>query len=101
MECTDDKTLSKAERKRLQVESCPHKSVKARLVKMADKIYNLRDLNRVKPQGWSDERVHEYFEWAQKVTNGKLSVSVQQLTYSFTLATYRLSWIEHQVRGNT
>ncbi|KAJ3051716.1 Guanosine-3',5'-bis(diphosphate) 3'-pyrophosphohydrolase MESH1 [Rhizophlyctis rosea] len=69
-ECTDDKHLPKMERKRLQIENAPHKSDKAKLVKMADKIYNLRDLQKEAPEGWTRERVEEYFVWAKKVTDG-------------------------------
>ncbi|KAI9013314.1 hypothetical protein BC832DRAFT_528584 [Gaertneriomyces semiglobifer] len=68
-ECTDDKRLPKDERKRLQVESAGGKSKEAKLVKLADKIYNLRDLQRVAPVGWSEERVREYFTWAKRVTD--------------------------------
>ena len=50
-EVTDDKTLAKEERKRQQIEHAPHSSHKAKLVKLADKLYNLRDLNRCTPQG--------------------------------------------------
>ncbi|XP_075860850.1 guanosine-3',5'-bis(diphosphate) 3'-pyrophosphohydrolase MESH1 isoform X2 [Microcebus murinus] len=50
-EVTDDKTLPKMERKRLQVEQAPHSSPGAKLVKLADKLYNLRDLNRCTPEG--------------------------------------------------
>nr|KAF6399219.1 HD domain containing 3 [Molossus molossus] len=50
-EVTDDKTLPKLERKRLQVEHAPHSSPGAKLVKLADKLYNLRDLNRCTPEG--------------------------------------------------
>ncbi|KAM5206785.1 guanosine-3',5'-bis(diphosphate) 3'-pyrophosphohydrolase MESH1 isoform 2-T2 [Hipposideros larvatus] len=49
-EVTDDKTLPKMERKRLQVEHAPHSSPGAKLVKLADKLYNLRDLNRCTPE---------------------------------------------------
>ena len=56
-EVTDDKSLPKLERKRLQIEHAPHISHKAKLVKLADKLYNLRDLNRSTPEGWSQERV--------------------------------------------
>ncbi|NXU20849.1 MESH1 pyrophosphohydrolase, partial [Pardalotus punctatus] len=69
-EVTDDKTLPKIERKRLQVERAPGCSHRAKLVKLADKLYNLRDLNRCTPQGWSAERVHEYFRWAARVVSG-------------------------------
>ncbi|KAJ8313447.1 hypothetical protein KUTeg_009000 [Tegillarca granosa] len=69
-EVTDDKSLHWKERKRLQIEHAPNCSFKAKLVKLADKLYNLRDLCRQSPQGWSDERVHEYFIWASKVIAG-------------------------------
>lgn len=69
-EVTDDKALPKAERKRLQIEHAPHASHRAKLVKLADKLYNLRDLERCTPAYWSEERVNEYFVWASKVVNG-------------------------------
>ncbi|NXS07542.1 MESH1 pyrophosphohydrolase, partial [Neodrepanis coruscans] len=69
-EVTDDKTLPKMERKRLQVERAPGCSHQAKLVKLADKLYNLRDLNRCTPQGWSAQRVQEYFRWAALVVSG-------------------------------
>jgi hypothetical protein len=37
------------------------------IVRLADKIYNLRDLNRCTPVGWSEQRVKEYFEWSSKI----------------------------------
>lgn len=61
-EVTDDKTLPSAERKRLQIEHAPHISREAKLVKLADKLYNLRDLERATPVGWTSERVKEYFK---------------------------------------
>ncbi|RLU23176.1 hypothetical protein DMN91_005454 [Ooceraea biroi] len=69
-EVTDDKTLPKAERKRLQVQHAPHLSREAKLVKLADKLYNLRDLERSTPIGWTNERVKEYFKWAKAVVHG-------------------------------
>ncbi|KAG3262545.1 guanosine-3',5'-bis(diphosphate) 3'-pyrophosphohydrolase MESH1 isoform X4 [Marmota monax] len=77
-EVTDDKTLPKLERKRQQVEQAPHSSPGAKLVKLADKLYNLRDLNRCTPEGWSEHRVQEYFEWAAQVVKG-LQGTNQQL----------------------
>jgi guanosine-3',5'-bis(diphosphate) 3'-pyrophosphohydrolase len=67
-EVTDDKSLPKMERKRLQVVNAPHKSRKAKLIKLADKLYNLRDLSKTTPQGWTEQRVQEYYEWAAKVS---------------------------------
>ena len=69
-ECSDDKSLPKAKRKENQIEHAPMCSPKAKLVKLADKIYNLRDLNESTPEGWSNERVQEYFVWASKVFQG-------------------------------
>ena len=67
---TDDKSLPKMERKRLQIEHAPHVCPKAKLVKLADKLYNLRDLDRVIPEGWTKERAQEYFQWASQVVQG-------------------------------
>ncbi|MBO3056571.1 bifunctional (p)ppGpp synthetase/guanosine-3',5'-bis(diphosphate) 3'-pyrophosphohydrolase [Burkholderia pseudomallei] len=67
MEVTDDKALPKAERKRLQIEHAPHISRRAKLVKLADKICNLRDIAKSPPTDWSVERKQEYFDWAKAV----------------------------------
>ena len=67
MEVTDDKTLSGPERKRLQVEHAAHASDKAKLVKLADKIANLRDLASNPPAHWPLERRQRYFDWAKAV----------------------------------
>ena len=85
-EVTDDKNLPKLERKQKQIEQAPHASYKAKLVKLADKLYNLRDLNRCTPVGWSQERVTEYFEWAKRVVDGLKGTSPvmeDQLTQLF------------------
>lgn len=68
-EVTDDKTLEKPERKRLQVEKASGKSRGAKLVKLADKISNLGDILRSPPADWSDQRKLEYFEWAALVVD--------------------------------
>ena len=70
MEVTDDKSLPKAERKQLQIEHAPHLSDGAKLVKLADKISNIRDVSENPPDGWSDERRREYVEWGKKVVAG-------------------------------
>lgn len=70
LEVTDDKTLSAPERKRLQVEHAPHISRRAKLVKLADKICNLRDVANSPPAGWPLERRQAYFDWARQVVDG-------------------------------
>ncbi|EIJ44261.1 guanosine polyphosphate synthetase/pyrophosphohydrolase [Beggiatoa alba B18LD] len=69
-EVTDDKSLEKAERKRLQVERAPHKSHSAKLVKLADKICNVRDILYTPPQTWSVTRCLEYVQWSEQVIQG-------------------------------
>jgi guanosine-3',5'-bis(diphosphate) 3'-pyrophosphohydrolase len=64
---SDDKSLPKEERKRLQIEHAAHASPSARLVKLADKIANLRDINATPPADWSLERRQAYFDWARLV----------------------------------
>ena len=68
-EVTDDTALPKAERKRLQVEHAASISPEAKLVKLADKICNLRDVALRPPAQWSLERRREYFEWAKNVVD--------------------------------
>ena len=69
-EVTDDKSLPKPDRKRLQVEHAPHISHPAKLVKLADKICNLRDVLEAPPSHWPMERRRAYFEWAKAVIDG-------------------------------
>jgi (p)ppGpp synthase/HD superfamily hydrolase len=75
IECTDDKTLPKAERKRLQIEHAPHLTGRARMIKLADKISNLRSLIYSPPDDWERERLIDYLDWADKVVAGCRGVS--------------------------
>ncbi|NJC05762.1 guanosine-3',5'-bis(diphosphate) 3'-pyrophosphohydrolase [Sphingomonas kaistensis] len=74
-EVTDDKSLPKEERKRLQVAKAASKSDAAKLVKLADKISNLRDIASSPPASWSDERRIAYFNWARDVVSGLRGVN--------------------------
>ena len=69
-EVTDDKSLPKHERKRLQVENAPKKSVRAQTIKLADKISNLRSMLSSPPADWDFKRKREYFIWARRVVDG-------------------------------
>ena len=68
-EVTDDKRLPKAERKLRQVGHAAHLSPKARSVKLADKIANLRDVADSPPVSWSLARRREYFDRAKQVVD--------------------------------
>jgi guanosine-3',5'-bis(diphosphate) 3'-pyrophosphohydrolase len=74
LEVTDDKSLDKLERKRLQVLKAPVASNGAKLIKLADKIANLRDM-QMPPVGWSDARVGAYIQFAEMVAGGCAGVN--------------------------
>ena len=69
-EVTDDPDLGNDDRKQRQIDHAPHLSHGAKLVKLADKICNLRDISRSPPSGWSLERQQAYFDWAKAVVDG-------------------------------
>ncbi len=68
-ECSDDKKLTKLERKQAQIDHAGRISRRAKLVKLADKIANVNDINDAPPAGWSIERKREYFDWAKRVVD--------------------------------
>ena len=70
LEVTDDKRLPKAERKRLQIEHAPLRSAKAKVIKLGDKIANVRDVTSTPPANWSVPRRREYLDWTEQVVRG-------------------------------
>jgi guanosine-3',5'-bis(diphosphate) 3'-pyrophosphohydrolase len=69
-EVTDDKRLAKDERKRLQIEHAPHLSPSAKLIKLGDKIANIKDVTDSPPSDWSGQRRRQYLDWAEQVVAG-------------------------------
>lgn len=70
LEVTDDMSLPKTERKRRQQEHAPHLSDKAKLIKLGDKICNVRDVGQSPPKDWDDERRATYLRFAAGVVAG-------------------------------
>ncbi len=70
LEVTDDKSLPKDVRKQLQIRHAANISSAPKLVKLADKICNLRDILASPPADWSTERKDAYFSWASRVVDG-------------------------------
>jgi len=68
-EVSDDKNLSKSDRKRLQVENAHLKSLAARQIKLADKICNIQDIVTSPPSDWSVNRKMEYIIWSQDIVD--------------------------------
>lgn len=69
-EVTDDTKLPKADRKRLQIEHAAHLSREAQLVKLADKIANVKSVTDAPPAKWPLSRRKEYLDWADAVVGG-------------------------------
>jgi len=69
VELTDNKMLKKRTRKRMQIAHAASASRQAKLVKLADKICNLRDITARPPANWGVERRREYFDWAKTVVD--------------------------------
>ena len=69
-EVTDDKSLPKERRKQLQIENASHKSDRAKQLKIADKICNVRDIDAASPADWDADRKAQYLDWAICVVDG-------------------------------
>lgn len=88
-EVTDDTNLAKEERKRLQVVRAPHTSAGAAQIKLADKWNNLKDILQYPPLEWSEQRIEDYFTWAQQViqalpwVNANLLQAAQEVIEEF------------------
>jgi guanosine-3',5'-bis(diphosphate) 3'-pyrophosphohydrolase len=76
-EVTDDKSLEKQERKRLQVENAPKKSDRAKILKLADKTSNLRAICASPSPDWSVKRRLDYVAWARAVASGLRGANAQ------------------------
>lgn len=68
-EVTDDKTLTRGECKRDQVERIGKASDAAKLIKICDKIDNCAGLFSNAPPKWSVARIQGYFWWADQVVD--------------------------------
>lgn len=84
-ELTDDKSLAKQVRKELQVSHAAHTSQRAKMIKMADKISNLRSLAKSPPADWNQARIREYGDWSVRVISGCRDAHAD-LSASFDLA---------------
>jgi guanosine-3',5'-bis(diphosphate) 3'-pyrophosphohydrolase len=76
-EVTDDMSLPKQQRQQKQIVDAPHKSPGAKLIKIADKISNIRA--RIVPDPNQDERndLAAYTIWAEKVVAGCRGVNAK------------------------
>ncbi|WFU45282.1 HD domain-containing protein [Bradyrhizobium sp. CB82] len=70
VECTDDMSLPKAERRRRQVIEAPKKSAGVKLIKIADKISNIGARIHADPSAEERADLIEYTDWAEQVVAG-------------------------------
>ena len=68
-EVTDDWRLPRVERKRLQIENAASLSRKAQLVRLADKISNVRDIFAGSPVSWDEKRKRHYIDESRQVVD--------------------------------
>ena len=85
MEVTDHSHENDAEKFRQQLQRVESLSKKARLIKLADKISNVKSLLSFPPEGWDLEKRSLYINWADKIimalrgTNEKLEAHYDEL----------------------
>ena len=80
-EVTDDKTLRKEERKKLQITNASKKTQRAKILKLADKISNLHSIAKSPPKNWDSLRKAEYIDWALRVVAGLDNVPTELKTH--------------------
>jgi guanosine-3',5'-bis(diphosphate) 3'-pyrophosphohydrolase len=87
---TDDKGLPQRERKRQQELHAPALPPGAKLIKIADKTSNARDVGFDPPRKWTVERRREYLDWGERVVAGCRGVNAAlEASYEETLAAAR------------
>lgn len=93
-EVTDDKSLPKVMRKKLQVQKAKGKSRAAKLVKLGDKLSNLQSIQQDPPAHWSKEEQYGYVVWCLTVvrellgTCEELEAELESVFSSWDLSLY-------------
>ena len=88
-EVSDDKSVRKGERKRLQWHRLKRKSIGAQLIKLADKCSNCGDLHKSRPNSWTDCQVHAYLLWSRAmILSLKPDIVIEQLRAEALRTTY-------------
>ncbi|VDK82368.1 unnamed protein product [Litomosoides sigmodontis] len=84
-ECTVMKSMKREERMKSQLEKASKLSCKAKLIQLADKLYNIRDIERGTPFGWTNQQTMEYVLFAKDLllnirgTNGPLETALDDV----------------------
>ncbi len=97
-EVTDNKSLPKLERKRLQIVNAPGKSHGGKLIKLADKTDNIYSIYEAPPL-WTPSRQLKYIDWCTEVVValGPVDLALmEQFEFARNLA---LSKVDAQVKA--
>ncbi|MEZ5314722.1 MAG: HD domain-containing protein [Chlamydiales bacterium] len=84
-EVTNAPNLSSDENKQCQIDHVPCMSQDARLVKLADRLANITDLNTNPPSSWTSQKIENYFTWGEKLlaalrgTNHQLETMLKKM----------------------
>lgn len=68
-ELTDDKSLTKEERKRIQLQEVHTLSPDGKLLRLCDKICNVYDILYAPPGDWDIRRRMDYLKWSKAVVD--------------------------------
>ncbi len=66
-EMTVKKELTLKEQKKYQIIQAFHQTPSVAVIKLSDKLSNLKTLAQTPPASWSRDRIDQYFQWAQSV----------------------------------
>ena len=69
LECTDNKLIPKFERKLLQIAKVNFLKDESRLIKIADKMSNLKSILYTPPTNWNEFRLFGYISWTNEFIN--------------------------------
>lgn len=99
-ECTDDRSLSKLNRKKFQIEHALIISEEAKLVKLADKISNLQSLQTDPPKKWSEKEITGYIDWSYAVCKTIMKTTKYTALYDSLkkIFGYRMDWSEEELK---
>ena len=66
-EMTVKKELPLKQQKKYQIIQALHQTPSVAIIKLSDKLSNLRTLAKNPPSSWTRDRIDQYFQWAQSV----------------------------------
>lgn len=101
---TDDKSLSKIERKRLQIEHTQGSGIlyESKLVKLGDKFSNLSSLSSSPPVTWSSDEIQGYALWCYRVCLNLRNInSMMDKLLGTIFDDFGINGIENENNGKT